>query len=368
MITLRLQDNLIRLRKQRKITQEELANFLGVTKASVSKWETNQSYPDILLLPQIANFFDITIDELIGYEPYLTPEQIKKEYGDLAHLFASKPFEEAYKTSQERAKKYYSCYSFLVTIAALWVNHMMLPEQQSRQQEVMEDIVDLTLHIEKNCTDLTICNDAKGLRLFVYLQQGKASEVVDSLESILTHEHMSSHLEGLLMQAYQMTGDQKNAIKTCQVSIYNYLLEFITTSTSMISLNVSQPKQCEETIRRIEAVLKAYDIEHLHPNSFLQFHITTATFYVANHDYEKTLFHLQLFADTLYKLIDANIALSGDSYFDCLDEWLEDLPIGSPLPRDKKFILSSAITFLSSPIFAEIKDLPEFKKILKKLS
>ena len=73
---LNLSDNIIRLRRERKITQEELADFLGVTKASVSKWENAQSVPDILLLLQLAAFFDITIDELIGYDPQLTREQI----------------------------------------------------------------------------------------------------------------------------------------------------------------------------------------------------------------------------------------------------------------------------------------------------
>ena len=58
-----LWDNIARLRRERKITQEELADFLGVTKAAVSKWENRQTTPDILLLPQLASFFEVTIDE-----------------------------------------------------------------------------------------------------------------------------------------------------------------------------------------------------------------------------------------------------------------------------------------------------------------
>ena len=60
---LNFSDNMIRLRHEKKITQEQLAAFMGVTKASVSKWETKQNLPDILLLPKLASFFDITIDE-----------------------------------------------------------------------------------------------------------------------------------------------------------------------------------------------------------------------------------------------------------------------------------------------------------------
>ena len=75
-------ENIIRLRKDKGVTQEQMADFLGVTKASVSKWETKQSMPDISLLPIIASYFDVSIDDLLGYEPKLTVEEIEKIYGE----------------------------------------------------------------------------------------------------------------------------------------------------------------------------------------------------------------------------------------------------------------------------------------------
>ena len=55
-------NNIYRLRKEARLTQEDLASYLGVTKASVSKWETGQSYPDIELLPKM---FIITFSILV---------------------------------------------------------------------------------------------------------------------------------------------------------------------------------------------------------------------------------------------------------------------------------------------------------------
>lgn len=52
------------LRKEKNMTQEALANALGVSNQAVSKWEANQSCPDIQLLPQIADFFCVTLDFL----------------------------------------------------------------------------------------------------------------------------------------------------------------------------------------------------------------------------------------------------------------------------------------------------------------
>ena len=55
-------------RKEQGLTQEVLAQELGVTNQAVSKWELDQSCPDIQLLPQLADIFGITVDELFGRE------------------------------------------------------------------------------------------------------------------------------------------------------------------------------------------------------------------------------------------------------------------------------------------------------------
>lgn len=54
-------------RKELGLTQEELADKLCVTKAAISKWELAQSYPDITMLPSIAELFGCSIDEILGY-------------------------------------------------------------------------------------------------------------------------------------------------------------------------------------------------------------------------------------------------------------------------------------------------------------
>jgi transcriptional regulator with XRE-family HTH domain len=61
-----LAGNLKRLRKERDMTQEDLSELFNITFQAVSKWERGESYPDITLLPSIAEFFNVSIDELIG--------------------------------------------------------------------------------------------------------------------------------------------------------------------------------------------------------------------------------------------------------------------------------------------------------------
>ncbi len=60
-----LKEKLRTLRQQKNITQEALANHLGITPQSVGKWERGEGFPDITLLPKIAFYFNVTIDELL---------------------------------------------------------------------------------------------------------------------------------------------------------------------------------------------------------------------------------------------------------------------------------------------------------------
>lgn len=63
---MKIQEQITFLRKQKGLTQEELARTLGVTNQAVSKWESGQCCPDIQLLPDIARIFEVTVDELLG--------------------------------------------------------------------------------------------------------------------------------------------------------------------------------------------------------------------------------------------------------------------------------------------------------------
>ena len=133
-------ENILRLRRERRITQEVLADFVGVTKASVSKWETNQSKPDILLLPQLAAFFGVTVDELLGYESQLSKEQIQKLYRELAADFTRLELEQVDVTipgKQEKIGVKHPMYQVLDEIKDIFVG-MGFEILEDREVELAE--------------------------------------------------------------------------------------------------------------------------------------------------------------------------------------------------------------------------------------
>lgn len=369
MQNLKIGENLIRLRHQKKITQEQLAMFVGVTKASVSKWETGQTMPDILLLPQLAAYFDVTVDELIGYCPQLSKEQIQKVYEELAAAFAKEPFGKVMEQTKQYVRQYYSCYPFLLQICMLWVNHFMLALDQAGQKEVLEGISEVCGHIRENCKDPALCSDAVGLEALAYLQQGRAAEAITILEEELLPESWMRQKNGLLITAYMMRGEREKAERFSQLTMYYHLLSLLGTAGQYLSVNMQKLSVCEETIRRMEAMIQAYSIRKLHPNNAAVFEYQASICYLTHKELEKAVRHLGFYVQCMEELLRAeNLTLHGDPYFDKLDAWMEEQSrYGKEAPRSRELVLQDIRKSFSDPIFESLQGYAEFERLKKRL-
>lgn len=367
MSNLRISENITMLRRKKGKTQDELAEFLGVTKASVSKWETKQSYPDILLLPQIAAYFNISIDELIGYEPQLSSEQIVKCYQELASDFATEPFDEVVEKSRKMVNKYFSCYPLLVQMVILWINHFMLTQDKEKQNQLLKDTVELCEHIKEGCSDVRLCRDAVALKAFANLALGKAEEVIEDLEPLLELNDFTQQSNMILAQAYQMVGDLEKAEMHSQVTVYSHLLSLVDNSRGMIYFHLQDRTFCETTIDRIQQVIDTYQLEKLHPNTALQFHYQAAVYYCAHNEKEKALKELSQFVSTTIQLIEGGLVLHGDDYFNRVEEWFGGFALKKEAPRDERVVLDSIIPAMEHPLLAILFDSEEYKKLKKKI-
>ena len=78
--------NIKEYRLKRGYTQEELAYELGVSSQTVSRWENGTTYPDIVMLPVMADFFNISIDKLMGYAKVCSTEERETFFKSVNHL------------------------------------------------------------------------------------------------------------------------------------------------------------------------------------------------------------------------------------------------------------------------------------------
>lgn len=352
-------------RKERHLTQDDIAEYIGVSKASVSKWETGQSYPDITFLPELAAFFNISIDELMGYRPQMNREEIRKLYRRLAEDFASKPFDEVYGECKKVIRKYYSCFPLLLQMSSLLVNHGMLAGSAKQIREVSEEARRLAVRVKTESGDAELMKQAENIETVCLLALGRPEEALDTADMDL----LVIPRETLFAAAYRMLGREKEAKEVCQAGIYQYMLALITLLSAYQKLCAGERASFEETIKRITALEESFRLRELHPGILLNCYLSAAQGYAASGDSAKAYEYLEQYTELALQL-DWPLKLHGDDYFDMLDDWLENMLIlGKDMPRDEKLVRRSLAEAISgNPGFAALSGDARFRTILERLS
>ncbi len=353
---------IITKRKEKGITQDDLAVYIGVSKASISKWETGQSYPDITFLPQLAAYFNISIDELIGYSPQMTKEDIKKLYRRLSTEFSSQPFDEVLAECRAIIKKYFSCFPLLLQMVILLVNHHMLAQQKETQENLLREIIGLCVRIKTESDDVELSKQANSMEAVCYMILQQPQEVLALLDG--TMKPILSD-DTILANAYYMTGNMQKAKEVLQISTYQHLLNIMGVCPTYLLLHVGEIEKFEEILKRILCISDVFSLDTLNPNSAVQLYLAAAQGYTMQGNVEKALNMLSKYAD----ICTSNffpLSLHGDDFFDCIDEWFSHLDLGAPPPRDEKLVKESMIqAIMANPVFSALSEQPKFKSIIK---
>src|SRR5690554_5856099 len=109
------------LRKNRNLTQEEVAEILGVTFQAISKWETDSAMPDISMLPIIANFFEVTTDELLGVDITRVKQKIDKYEKEINQLYNNWKLDDGIKLAKQILIEFPNNYQIMICLChGLW--------------------------------------------------------------------------------------------------------------------------------------------------------------------------------------------------------------------------------------------------------
>jgi transcriptional regulator with XRE-family HTH domain len=351
-------------RREKRLTQDDLAKYMGVSKASVSKWETGQSYPDITFLPQLAAYFNMSIDELMGYEPQMTKEDIRKLYNSLSSDFSTKPLDEVLDDCRGIAKKYFSCFPLLFQIGALLLNNSAVPNDADKTASIIKEAKELFIRIRNESDDTELCRQTLSMSAVCSMALNDPDEALELLDG--TNEQLS-FTEVLLASAYQMTGKTKEAKTVLQVGTYKYTVALFTVLTSYLTLCTDDRERFKEVYDRSLAIAETFDIANLHPSILMNFHISAAQGFLMYKDTARALDILEKYTE----LVTGDIyplQLKGDDFFNLIDGWFDESALGTAPPRDEKNIRKSmADVIVDNPAFTALAGEHRFKSIVERL-
>lgn len=128
-------NELIRMyRKERHLTQEQVANYLGVTAPAVNKWENGISYPDITLLAPLARILKTDIDTLLSFREELTDMEIDKIIRDITVEISTRGFNQTFEKVSQMIKEYPNCNKLILFTAQLLNAYLLMQDIEDKDK------------------------------------------------------------------------------------------------------------------------------------------------------------------------------------------------------------------------------------------
>lgn len=176
---MKLGDNIRNFRKQRSLTREQLAEVLGVTPGAVYKWEAKLSVPELDLIIEIADFFDTSVDALLGYEMKdnrlaATVERLKQYQRDKDRAGLSE--------AEKALKKYPNTFDIVHESSALYRGFGLETREKTllcRSRELLEkSLLLLPQNTDPEISELTIYGEMAD----VYMSLGEYEKAIALLK------------------------------------------------------------------------------------------------------------------------------------------------------------------------------------------
>lgn len=197
-------DNLKKLRLQKKLTQEQVAEILGVGSQTISRWECNTTYPDVMLLPEIAKLYCVTVDDL-----FKTNSSAYGNYAQrLASVYETTRTPEDFISADNEFKKLIKTGEY--STEDLWtygtLHHFMMQYSMNKAIELFDKVIGKGADINPEVFWKT-----KTQKMLLFSQIGRSKEsVASSLDNI---KNGSDNIIDwrCLIQAFIFDNDIKNA-------------------------------------------------------------------------------------------------------------------------------------------------------------
>ena len=219
---LNIGETIKRLRKEREITQEEFAEVLGVSCQSVSRWENDNCYPDIELIPTIAEFFGISTDRLMGVDETKEKEAVNNYLEAFQKSISVGNIDECIDIARKGVKAFPNNYILLdklmFALFASGDNSGNIPDWEENMVKFDTEITALGERIMKYCPDITIRLTATARLAFNHVLHGRREigrKIYETLPSMdlckerqilwaLEKDEEVSYLMNAIKQSYEL--------------------------------------------------------------------------------------------------------------------------------------------------------------------
>ncbi|MBQ3692946.1 MAG: helix-turn-helix transcriptional regulator [Clostridia bacterium] len=185
------------LRRSKDITQEEFAEYLGVSYQSVSRWENGVCYPDMELLPIMSDFFGVTVDSLMGVDDAIERERVSRYLDEFQNAISVGDISACIEIARKGVAEYPNNYALLNKLMfALFVagdDDGNIPDWEENRQKYDDEIISIGERIMKYCPDTDLRLEATARLAFQHCETGRKRKGRELYETLPTMEQCREH-------------------------------------------------------------------------------------------------------------------------------------------------------------------------------
>ena len=153
-----------KLRTENNVTQESLATAIGVTPQAISRWESEGGYPDIELLPALADFFSVSTDELLGYKLSEREQELADIKKEIERLAEAACIEDQVAYARRAYARYPNDYEIRYDLAV----SLYLMWEETQDEVLFKETEALLKSVADECNDENIRYDAINVLILLY--------------------------------------------------------------------------------------------------------------------------------------------------------------------------------------------------------
>lgn len=239
------------------LTQEQIADYLGVSTPAVNKWEKGVSYPDITLLPSLARLLAIDLNTLLSFKEDLTDKEIANFINELSNIINDDGFEKGFEIAIDKIHEYPTCDKIILNVALTLQGSMFMYNIENKER--YEEKIDKLFEKAFNSEDIEVKNRAVPMIMNKYFEKKeyeKAQECIDKIPNITYDKN--------IMQArlYREQGSFKKASEIYEGKLLSVTSEIFISLTSMmeIALEENRYKDAEYYANVLEKTVNLYGL------------------------------------------------------------------------------------------------------------
>jgi transcriptional regulator with XRE-family HTH domain len=343
-------------RKALGLTQEQVADALGVSIAAVSKWETVGAYPDITLLAPLSRLLGVTVDNLLGYESELSEERAMSLCEQCTHTFENGSFEQAVGKSTEFLREYPNSALLKLRLGNVFMMHISCARSEEEAQRLLEQAEKLMREAAKS-EELSIREGALQGLCALLMQQERYEDALKALEQI--HQPIMDPMT-MKVSVYYAMGDLDKSKQTAQYLLANHLFACDIALGTLSKLarkrkNIPLALRIEKLSLQLS---KMFDRDQLYGQN-LNHHLMIAQCYAEDGKVQETLDSLRKFVACARMPLDFEASKSSP-FADSIEFHMT--------PNSKSYLNRCAHRMVSeNTSFDFLKSNPEFEAIVAEL-